>query len=194
MRSEHVDLGQFVTRGQSIGIIYATDFVEVRLPISADQLACLGLPIATRGLIPQGQRPPVTIASDFGDTRLLWEGELVRLEAEVDERSRMLYGVTRLALDQDDKTPILPVGMFVQAEIRGARVENVIRLPRSAMRDDNQVLVVDEENRLRFRQISLLRLEHDDILVSKGLSEGERVCVSPLQTVVDGMLVDPVAD
>ena len=194
VRSEHVDLGQFITRGQSIGTIYATDYVEIRLPISADQLAYLGLPIATRGLIPDEMRPPVTIATDFGDTRLLWDGELTRLEAEVDERSRMVYGVTRLRLDDDDETPMLPVGMFVQAEIRGARVENVIRLPRSAMRDNNQVLVVDDEDRLQFRQISLLRLEHDDILVSKGLQDGELVCVSPLQTVVEGMRVQPVME
>ena len=77
---------------------------------------------------------------------------------------------------------------------RGARVENVIRLPRSAMRDNNQVLVVDDEDRLQFRQISLLRLEHDDILVSKGLQDGELVCVSPLQTVVEGMRVQPVME
>ena len=51
VRNEQVDLGQFVTRGQSIGTIYALDYVEVRLPISADQLAYLGLPVSTRGQI-----------------------------------------------------------------------------------------------------------------------------------------------
>lgn len=194
VRSEQVDLGQFVTRGQSIGTIYATDYVEVRLPISADQLRYLGLPIATRGQIAEEARPPVTVASDFGDARLLWEGQLVRLEAEIDERSRMIYGVTRLRLEEDEDTPLLPVGMFVQAEIRGRRVENVIRLPRSAMRDNNEVLVVDADHRLRFRQVSLLRLEHDEMLVSDGLADGELVCISPMQTVVDGMRVKPVIE
>jgi RND family efflux transporter MFP subunit len=192
VRNEHVDIGQFVTRGQSIGTIYATDFVEVRLPLAADQLVYLGLPLNTRGEIPAAIRPPVTVAADFGNIRLLWEGELIRLEAEFDERSRMLYGVARLRMDVngEDALPV-PVGMFVQAEIRGDRVENVIRLPRSAMRDNNQVLVVDENNRLNFRQVSILRLEHDEMLVDAGLQEGELVCVSPLQTVVEGMLVEP---
>ncbi|MCB1687523.1 MAG: efflux RND transporter periplasmic adaptor subunit [Halioglobus sp.] len=194
VRSEHVDVGQFVTRGQSIGTVYATDYVEVRLPISADQLGYLGLPFSTRGQIPAPQRPPVTVAADFGTTRLLWEGQLVRLEAQIDEQSRMVYGVARLRLEDDDESPLLPVGMFVQADIRGRKVEQVIRLPRSAMRDDNQVLVVDSENRLHFRQISLLRLEHDDILVSSGLKSGELVCISPMQTVVEGMLVKPVIE
>jgi RND family efflux transporter MFP subunit len=192
VRNEHVDLGQFITRGQEIGTIFATDFVEVRLPIAADQLGYLGLPMAHRGQIPEPTRPSVTVAADFGDTTLLWEGQLVRLEAEFDERSRMIYGVTRLRIDTADDSPLLPVGMFVRAEIRGQQVADVIRLPRSAMRDNNQVLVVDDDNRLRFRQVSLLRLEHDDMLVQEGLSDGERVCISPMQTVVEGMLVKPV--
>lgn len=192
VRNEHVDLGQFITRGQSIGTIYATDYVEIRLPIAADQLVYLGLPLSTRGQIPAAIRPPVTVAADFGNARLLWEGELIRLEAEFDERSRMLYGVARLRMDINgiDSLPV-PVGMFVQAEIRGRKVENVFRLPRSAMRDNNQVLVVDSDDRLNFRQVSILRLEHDEMLIDKGLSEGELVCISPLQTVVEGMLVKP---
>lgn len=195
VRNEQVDLGQFVTRGQSIGTIYATDYVEVRLPVAADQLIYLGLPLSTRGQISKELRPPVTVAADFGNIRVTWQGELVRAEAEFDERSRMLYGVARLRTDANGEASLpLPVGMFVQAEIRGRRVDHVIRLPRSAMRDDNQVLVVDVQDRLRFRQVSILRLEHDEMLVDGGLEEGERVCISPLQTVVDGMQVTPVIE
>lgn len=194
VRSEQVDLGQFVTRGQSIGTIYATDYVEVRLPISADQLGHLGLPISALGQIPAADRPPVSVTSNFGGVPILWQGELVRLEAEIDERSRMIYGVTRLHMEADQASPRLPVGMFVQAEIRGRKAENVIRLPRSAIRDNDQVLVVDATDRIRFRQVSLLRLEHDEVLVSAGLDNGELVCISPLQTVVDGMRVQPVVD
>jgi RND family efflux transporter MFP subunit len=194
VRNERVNVGQFVSRGESIGTIYATDYVEVRLPISVGQLGFLGIPVSTRGQISSAERPPVTLIADFGDTRTLWEGQLVRLEAEFDERSRMVYGVVRLKLDDDGESPLLPVGLFVQADIRGRLVERVIRLPRSAMRDDNQVLVVDSKNRLHFRQVSLVRQEHDDILISKGLKSGELVSISPMQTVVDGMLVKPVIE
>lgn len=195
VRNEHVDLGQFITRGQSIGTLYASDYMEVRLPISSDQLRYLGLPISTRGIIDEALRPPVTVVADYGDTTLLWEGQLARLEAVIDERSRLVYGVAQLHLEElDENRPFLPVGAFVQAVIRGSKAENTIRLPRSAMRDNNQVLVVDEDNRLQFRQITLLRLEHDDILVSDGLNDGERVCISPLQTVVEGMSVRPVLE
>lgn len=194
VRDEQVDIGQFVSRGNNIGTIFATDYVEVRLPIAADQLAFLSMPVYIRGQIPEEMRPPVTISADFGKTRLIWEGELVRTEAEIDEQSRMVYGVTRLRMEMDPEVPMIPVGLFVQADIQGRRVENVIRLPRSAVRDSNQVLVVDEQNHLRFRQIKILRLEHDEVLISEGLAEGELVCVSPMQTVVDGMRVQPVME
>lgn len=194
VRDERVNVGQFVTRGESIGTIYATDYVEVRLPISVDQLGFLGLPVSTRGQITPNQRPSVTLIADFGDTRTLWEGYLVRLEAEFDESSRMVYGVVRLQLDDDGESPLLPVGLFVQAEIRGRRVDQVIRLPRSAMRDNNQVLVVDSDDRIHFRQVSLVRQEHDDVLISDGLKDGELVSISAMQTAVDGMLVKPVIE
>lgn len=194
VRNERVNVGQFITRGESIGTIYATDYVEVRLPISVDQLGFLGLPVSTRGQITPNQRPSVTLIADFGDTRTLWEGYLVRLEAEFDESSRMVYGVVRLQLDDDGESPLLPVGLFVQAEIRGRRVDQVIRLPRSAMRDNNQVLVVDSDDRIHFRQVSLVRQEHDDVLISDGLKDGELVSISAMQTAVDGMLVKPVIE
>jgi len=192
VRSEQVDLGQFITRGQSIGTIYATDYIEIRLPIATDQLGYLGLAPSTRGEIPDGLRPPVTVTAELGNTRFTREGELMRLEAEIDERSRMVYGVARLKVDAGG-LPV-PVGLFVEASIKGRKVEGVIRLPRSAMRDDNQVLVVDDDDRLRFRQVKVLRLEHDEMLISDGLAEGEMVCISPLQTVVEGMQVEPVLE
>ena len=194
VRNEHVDLGQFVSRGSSVGVIYATDYVEVRLPIAASQLMYFGLPISTRGQIPLEIQPPVVLTADMGDTRLIWEGLLVRAEAEIDERSRMLYGVVRLPSMLNDQSWPIPVGLFVQAEIRGRKVDGVVRLPRSAIRDNNHVLVVDKDNRLHFRQVKILRLEHDDVLINEGLSDGELVSISPLQTVVDGMRVQPVIE
>lgn len=194
VRNEKVDLGQFVSRGTNIGTIYATDYVEVRLPIAADQMRYLGIPLAHRGQIPEGSRPPVTVSADFGDASLFWEGELVRTEAEIDQRSRMIYGVVRIEMMPSEDSPLIPVGLFVQAEIQGRLVDEVVRLPRSAMRDSNQVLVIDAENRLRFRTVSVLRLEHDEVLISSGLQDGELVCISAIQTVVDGMHVNPLVE
>jgi hypothetical protein len=60
------------------------------------------------------------------------------------------------------------------------------------MRNGNQVLVVDDENRLRFRNVVMLRFDRDEVLVKSGLKPGELVNISPIQTVVDGMKVKPI--
>jgi RND family efflux transporter MFP subunit len=190
VRSEKVDLGQFVSRGSAVATIYATDDAEIRLPIAPNQVSYLD--ISSTGQLQLDPPAPVSVSGDFGRIRFIWNGELVRTEAEIDSRSRMIYGVARIKNDELADIPPLTVGLFVQAEIRGRLVDNVIRLPRSAMRDDSQVLVVNADNRLSFRQVSVMRVEHDEVLVSKGLEDGERVCVSPLQTVVEGMLVRAV--
>ena len=85
------------------------------------------------------------------------------------------------------------MGLFVQARIRGARVDDVVTLPRSALRDGNRVLIVDGEDRMHYRDIVPLRFYQDQVMIAEGLASGERVCVSPIQTVVEGMIVDPVA-
>lgn len=62
-------------------------------------------------------------------------------------------------------------------------------IPRTALRGANQVLVIDDDDRLRFRQVDLLRLEAENALIRSGLDGGERVCISTLDAVVEGMQV-----
>ena len=85
----------------------------------------------------------------------------------------------------------LAVGMFARAAIEGKRVEDVVLLPRSAVRDRSRVVIVDEEDRLRMRDVDVLRFEDDQVVSRGGLARGERVLVSPLNTLVEGMPVRP---
>ena len=56
------------------------------------------------------------------------------------------------------------------------------------------ILVVDDDDRLRFRTIEPLRLHQDEVLIKGGLEAGERVCISPLQTAIEGMPVNPITE
>lgn len=198
VRSKQTDVGQFVTRGTSVASLYAVDYVEVRLPIADQQLAYLDLPLTQRGELDAEIAPSVTLSADFAGNTYKWKGSIVRTEAEIDSRSRMVQAVARIRsenLDSDDPDSLPPpVGLFVQAEIEGQSADNVVVLPRNAIRNGNQVLVVDENDQLRFRDVTLLRVYGDDAFISGGLSRGERVCVSALQAVVDGMRVAPLSE
>jgi RND family efflux transporter MFP subunit len=192
VRNEKVDLGQFVSRGQSIASLYASDFAEVRLPVADNQLAYLDLPLGQRGELKIEDTPQVLLSTVYGGQRYEWIGRLVRTEAEIDAKSRMINAIVRVDNRDNPDLPPLPIGLFVNAKIEGRFVDNLVSLPRAAMRNGNQVLVVDAENRLRFRKVELFRFDQDRVLIQAGLKNGELVNVSPIQTVIEGMKVKPI--
>ncbi len=192
VRKESVDIGQFVSRGVSIATIYAGDQAEIRLPIADRQLAFLNLPLGHRGELPAELQPNVTLTAEYAGRTLSWQGKIVRTEAQIDTSSRMVHVIARVSNDEQDIP--LNVGLFVNAEIEGLLVEDVVVLPRNALRNGNRVLVVDDENRIHYRDIEPLRLYRDQVLIQSGLEPGDRVCISPLQTAIEGMPVNPITD
>ena len=190
VRAENIDIGQFASRGQAIATLYANDVVEVRLPIADRQLAFLNLPPLRNGNFPASMQPNVKLSAEYGGQVREWSGKIVRAEAEIDTSSRMVQLVARVK--SSEMSQELSVGLFVTAEISGLAVDNIISLPRSAMRNDDNVLVVDADNRLRFRKVQPLRHYKDMVLVADGLEAGELVCLSAVQTAIEGMAVRPV--
>jgi len=192
VRNKNVDVGQFISRGSSVGSIYAADSVEVRVPLADNQLAFLDLPLGVRGELAAENQANVTLSTHYGGQYYEWTGKLVRTEAEIDTRTRMVNAVVRVEDNKDNDTPSLPVGLFVNASIEGRFAKDVVILPRAALRNQNQVLIVDEQSRLRYRNVELLRFEKDNVIISNGLKQGDTVNLSPIQTVIDGMRVKPV--
>jgi RND family efflux transporter MFP subunit len=196
VRDKQVDVGQFVNRGSAIATVYATDYAEIRLPVADHQLAFLDLPDMHSPNA--GEGPAVRLRARFAGREREWTGRVVRTEGEIDPRSRMVHVVARVenpyqadAEGGGSKAP-LAVGLFVQAEIDGPSIDDVIIVPRYAMRDDSHVLVVDAEDRLRTRAVEVLRIDRDDVLIRGALDAGERICISPIQIVIEGMRVKPV--
>ena len=197
VRSESVDVGQFVSRGAAVATLYATDFAEIRLPVPDHQLAFLQI-LNLRGDVADSG-PRVRLHARFAGREHEWEGRVVRTEGEIDPRSRMVHVVARVedpygSKDPTSTKPPLAVGLFVRAEIEGPMAENVIVVPRYAMRDNAHLLVVDAEDRLHTREVEVLRMDRDEVLIRGELAAGERICLSPLQVVVEGMRVNPMPD
>ncbi|MEM7582039.1 MAG: efflux RND transporter periplasmic adaptor subunit [Acidobacteriota bacterium] len=188
VHSTSVAIGQFVTPGQDVATVHAIDYAEVRLPVPDQQLAYLDMPLAFGD---GGSGPEATLSARFAGRQHRWPGTIVRADGELDQRSRMMNLVVRVTDPYSrlqPEQPPLAVGLFVDAEIIGRTVRGSL-LPRAALRGEGQVLVVDDEQRLRLRDIEVVRIENDVAIVGAGLSDGERVCVSPLDVVVDGMPV-----
>jgi RND family efflux transporter MFP subunit len=195
VRSERVDIGQFIKRGTAVGVIYAVDYAEVRLPIHDDELAYLDLLLAREGQ-DSATPVPVTLRAQFAGKQHQWLGKVVRTEGELDPATRMVHVVARVPSPyaSDDGRPPLAVGLFVDAEIHGQTLQDVVVLPRQSLRGGNQVLIIDDNNQLRLRAVDVLRIDDDLVFVAGGLQRGERVCVSALQSTADGMLVRVVEE
>lgn len=192
VRSERVDVGQFVNRGFSIATIYATDFAEVRLPINDEELAFLDLPLKP-GVEGETARilPKVTISARFAGSDYQWAGQIVRTEGELDPRTRMVNMIARVDSPYAPSAGGAPlaVGLFVDAEIHGRVATDLAVLPRAAIRQGDKVLLVDAEDRLRFQPVTVLRTVGEQAYISAGLGAGDRVCVSPLENALEGMSV-----
>ena len=197
IRAKLADVGQFLAAGQGVAAVYSIDSAEVRLPVLDRELAYLDLPLASA--VKEG--PRVDLLASFAGRQRRWVGRIVRTEGEIDPSTRMVGLVAEVedpyGRGADETDAPLTVGLFVDARIRGA-VEEVVRLPREALRrgeeGEDQVLVVEGGDRLRFRRVEVLQRTAREVLIREGLADGEWVCISPLEAPVDGMEVRTVEE
>ncbi len=184
------DLGQYVAAGSPIARVFSVDFAEVRLAIPQGRLGYLDLPGVSG--FPEDEAPPVDLYTDIGGTVSHWQGRLHRTEAALDERSRVLFAVARVddpyALQVGDHEP-LRVGTFVKANIIGRSIDDLVVLPRYALRAGNLVWVVDEQQTLRNREVTTLRTGGDEVYISGGLQNGDLVSLTLLSNALPGMKV-----
>jgi len=192
VRSKETDLGQFVNSGTRLGVVFATDYAEVRLPLTDSDLAYVDLPGAA-DVTDSGTAmgPSVTLtATQKGQTQQ-WPARIVRTEGVVDERSRVTYAVARVEdpynLHSDGRP--LPIGTFVSAVIEGSEAENIIRVPRSVVRGTDELLFVDDNDKLAIRNIEIVRSDADYVYVSGGATPGERIVVTVLESAINGLSV-----
>lgn len=200
IQSRDVELGQYVNRAQTVAVLLGADEVEVRVPLAIRQLGFLDIPLGMRGELADERAPNVTLKGLYGGEEYSWAGKLVRTEAVIDPNSNTVQTIIRVRQPAAGVTSAktadipLPIGLYVQAHIEGRLVDNLISLPRSVIRNNNQVLVVDAENKMYYRDVDIYRLEEDRVLISGGILPGEFICTSPIQAVVNGMSVQPVRE
>jgi hypothetical protein len=197
VRAKEADIGHFVNPGTRLGVVFATDYAEVRLPLTDLDLAFVNLPDASEITSTGGADGPlVTLTAIQRGIERQWQAQIVRSEGVVDENSRVTYAVARV-IDpyqlKGDGIP-LPIGTFVSASIGGNEVEGVFRVPRQVVRGSNELLFVDDENRIQIRSVDVIRSDADYAYVRGGIQAGERIVMTALETPFNGMAVRTESD
>lgn len=185
---ERVDLGAQVSTQTQVAKLVGTDEYWVRAAVPVDQLGWITFPSA------DGEGGSCArIHQQFGTERQdRCQGRVVRLMGDLEPEGRMAQVLISikdpLGLDTPDETtnPLL-IGAYVNIEIEGREVKSVFRLPRRLLRDGDNVWIMNGKDELEIRPIDVLWRSRDNVLIRKGLDEGERVIVSDLPAPVAGM-------
>ncbi len=186
---EKVDVGQYVSPGQALGTLYSTEAAEIVVPLEGGDLFWFDVPAFTST---DGRGAPAVIRASIAGRELSWPGKVVRTEGRLDERTRMIHVVVRVDKPYARKPPLV-FGLFVTVEIEGRKIQSVTVIPRAALHQGNVVWIVDKASRLRFRKVEVARVHGDEVIISKGLEDGETVVTTPLKVVTDGMTVRKVS-
>jgi len=180
-----VELGQFVSPGQKIAHIFSTDAVEVRLPLTDRQVRLIDLPM----LGATANELEVTLEGIFGGVLHQWTGKLTRVEASLNIDSQTIYAVVEVtdpySISSDSKK-ILPIGLFVNAKIKGDILAGSYKLPRAVLKPGNVIYVI-RDNRLALLEVEVLQSTATFVLINADLTPNEQVVLSEMPYAVPGM-------
>lgn len=191
--ARHVDQGEFVTAGTRLGEIYSVDVMDVRLPMTNDDLRRAGLTLGYQAS-GSGGGIPVTLSADVAGQFSEWQGHIVRTDSRFDATTRVLYAYAEVrdpfGAGASNGTPLAP-GIYVNAAVDGQALKNVIVIPRAALRGEGTVyLAVDDT--LEIKAVTVLSSDRQHAILSSGISPGDAVITSPIRGVADGMKIQIV--
>jgi len=187
--TRHVAPGSYLQAGAEVATLYSTDRMEIAVSLSADEWAKLPETAALNS-----GRWPVALVDVQNDRN--WSGRVLRAERHLDETSRQRKLI--LAVDQplDSDPPLLP-GTFVKAVIGGRRLDNLWRLPHSAISQKGDVWYVTANNTLASftAEPQFSDAEATYISPPEALNAGtHKVVIHPLNSYLQGMAVNPIEE
>jgi len=194
--TKSVDIGQGVAPGNQLAEIFATDYAEIRLPLRNDQLDYITLPEA--GKLNTGSKstmlPEVRITGKYGTQDANWIGQVVRTQSAYDARSRELFVIAQIDApferESDEDLP-LKLNQYVGAEIQGHRLEEVYVIPRSALRNHDEVIIIGADGTISRRSVKVIWKQGEDIVINEGIADNELLCLTPMLFAADGTTVIP---
>ena len=202
VRSESVDVGQYVAAGQSVGRLYASDSVEVVVPLSDDAAAMLpGLWDLRAG--EADTRIAARVIAEYGNASYAWDGYLDRGAVTLDEQTRTIDVIVRVpepflngspvdaGLDPGTAPPLL-VGKFVDVELQGLAPERYFKVPDSALQTGDEVWAV-RDGKVNIVPVQVLQRSGNVVYVTGALEADQPVITGGVRLATEGMAVQTAA-
>lgn len=202
VRSESVDVGQYVAAGQSVGRLYASGSVEVVVPLSDDAAALLpGLWDLRAG--EADTRVAARVIAEYGDGNYAWDGYLDRGAVTLDEQTRTIDVIVRVpepfssgspvdaGVDSDTAPPLL-VGKFVDVEFQGLAPERYFKVPDAALRTGDEVWAI-RDGKVTIVPVQVLQRSDNVVYVTGALEANQPVVTGGVRLATEGMAVQTAA-
>ena len=187
VRSEAVDIGQFISPGQAVADIYGTGAVEVDISLSTRQAALIDGLWTDDG----AGRTPAVVRSEFGGSWHEWNGFVDRASGALDEATRTVQIVIRVPdpFDASAIRPPLLVGSYVRSRIAGRAVGAHYAIPRTALRDGPSVWTATTQGTLVSLPVEVIQEIQDTVFILANIGDTTRVIVSDLAVMTEGMKI-----
>ena len=140
----------------------------------------------------KGLGPDLLLTSDVGGHRYKWKARLVRAESSIDIASRQLFVIAQVDdpyKDDGSNRPQLKIGQFVQAKIEGQLLKDVFVLPRDIISGESKLLIIDQDSRIKYREVEVLWRDKENVVLKSGLSTGDKIISTQMPYAVEGTLV-----
>ena len=156
--------GGVVTSGERLARLGDAKTLEGSFRISTGQYARL---LDEAGAL----RPlPVTVTLDSGETEISVSGEIARESAALEEgeSGRRIFAAL-------DPAPALKPGDFVSVRVEEPPIDDLVRLPASALGGDGAVLALTAQDRLELVPVTLVRRQGNTVLVEAAGVAGREI-------------------
>lgn len=179
VESAYTDLGSYISPGMRLADLHSIDSLELRVPVTLEDLGYFDSPEVVGA--------EVSLSAEVGGDLLDWKGAVVRSEGQVDRKTMTMSLVVSIYENMEASYPFPPVGLFVNAEIKAKILEEVVIIPRSALRVDNTILTLKSDETLEIMPVKLIKTLDDTVIISSDLQDGLKVIISPLEVAISGM-------
>jgi RND family efflux transporter MFP subunit len=181
-----VEAGQHVAAGQYLGTVYLDGALEIEVRVPVKDLKWL-----PRALDPD-HPVEAEIAFDNDGSTHTWQGRMIRMKAQMEKRTRtmpVIIGVEDSPVRGGETAGMrLTPGMFVRVQIQGKEIDRAYVLPRHVVHPGDVVYTVNDQ-RLKMKPVRVLHTHQETVIITEGLSDGERIVTSPLSSPMEGMLL-----
>lgn len=183
--SRNVNIGSQVSPGDDLARLVGLETYWVETTVPSSSLRWIDIP--QNGETGASVRIRNRTSWQEGEHR---EGTVFRLIGALENETRMARLLVSVPdphgyLNENSDQPRLMIGSFVEANIEAEELENVVRLSRDYVRQNDTVWIMENDT-LRIRNAEILFRDADHAYITEGVEDGDQVVTTNLATVVDG--------